>query len=396
MAAPFLKHLGAFALLVFCFPSSESACSVPYTYTRGSPNPLIIERAALKRYHESLNVTIDLPEFLVPDENGEISFASRRWYELKCREETPREFTCNSAETDIACGAAARPSILSLNDTCGQGESHVYTIGWSFGEQKFIPQITICFVDSNRTTSFVKHAINGRALPSKMDDGRRPSFTTPRFLAQRSVNSYYQRSNQVEVLRGIAVLTSTRFLARGHLAPDADYTLLQTQDATYSYANVIPQWQSINNGNWKNMEGGIRDIATRKKVELIAYTGTYFGVLRIGGVEIYLKTDETKKQLPVPAVMWKVVIDEVNSAGLAIFMVNYDERLEYIEEHMASLPLGDLCPELSQGPNALVDWDINDHVRGRTYCTSVADFVGVMDYVLPNPRSFYQSFELLK
>lgn len=52
-------------------------------------------------------------------------------------------------------------------------------------------------------------------------------------------------------IEGASSRRSSRFLARGHLAPDADYPLLGEQDATYYYSNVVPQWQSINNANWK-------------------------------------------------------------------------------------------------------------------------------------------------
>lgn len=52
-------------------------------------------------------------------------------------------------------------------------------------------------------------------------------------------------------ITGPSVARSSRFLSRGHLTPDGDYSLLAEQDATYYYSNVVPQWQSVNNRNWK-------------------------------------------------------------------------------------------------------------------------------------------------
>lgn len=54
---------------------------------------------------------------------------------------------------------------------------------------------------------------------------------------------------------------ATKFLARGHLAPDADFALSPHQLATYYYVNAAPQWQSINAGNWLRTETNSRIVA---------------------------------------------------------------------------------------------------------------------------------------
>ena len=53
------------------------------------------------------------------------------------------------------------------------------------------------------------------------------------------------------------------FLAKGHLAPDAAFVYQEEADATYFYINVAPQFQSINNQNWKAIETATREIAER-------------------------------------------------------------------------------------------------------------------------------------
>jgi len=44
--------------------------------------------------------------------------------------------------------------------------------------------------------------------------------------------------------------------------------------ATYYFANVAPQWQAFNNGNWKAVEIAVRDQARRTKADLLVFTGT--------------------------------------------------------------------------------------------------------------------------
>ena len=48
------------------------------------------------------------------------------------------------------------------------------------------------------------------------------------------------------------------YIARGHLAPNADFMNYPWQDATFTYIDVAPQWQSFNAGNWLDVENGIR------------------------------------------------------------------------------------------------------------------------------------------
>jgi len=41
------------------------------------------------------------------------------------------------------------------------------------------------------------------------------------------------------------------YLARGHLAPNADGIEAYERKATFYFVNVVGQWQTINGGNWK-------------------------------------------------------------------------------------------------------------------------------------------------
>jgi len=45
------------------------------------------------------------------------------------------------------------------------------------------------------------------------------------------------------------------------LSLDADFFYGFEQDATYFYFNVVPQFQTVNNGNWKRIEQGVRGYA---------------------------------------------------------------------------------------------------------------------------------------
>lgn len=89
-----------------------------------------------------------------------------------------------------------------------------------------------------------------------MVDSSRPGFKSMDMFSVSVANSYKKKTQKTTVaglLNTTDHLTSRsqHYLAKGHLAPDADFVLEAEQDATYLYGNAVPQWQAINNGNWK-------------------------------------------------------------------------------------------------------------------------------------------------
>ena len=75
----------------------------------------------------------------------------------------------------------------------------------------------------------------------------------------------------------IDVSSGSNYMARGHLCPDAAFITQLEQDATYYFLNIAPQYQSCNNGNWKALEGAVRDYAASKGYDFDVYTGTSEG-----------------------------------------------------------------------------------------------------------------------
>lgn len=148
----------------------------------------------------------------------------------------------------------------------------------------------------------------------------RPAFKKDDVFTTVPADAAYSRANQALVLGDRA--DPDRYLARGHLAPRADYVFGAQQTATFHYANAAPQWQRFNAGNWAALESAVRKLAAGRPAGLTVYTGTH-GVYRAAGRPVYLSKDRAgRPAIPVPLLFWKVVHDEAAGSAVAFVGLN--------------------------------------------------------------------------
>lgn len=78
---------------------------------------------------------------------------------------------------------------------------------------------------------------------------------------------------------------------------DSDNFYSTQQDSVYYYANTVPMWNQVKNGNWKLVENLVRQIAIDKKVKLSVWTGSIGSLtlpnMRNKLVEIFLYPADT-------------------------------------------------------------------------------------------------------
>ncbi|ODM90863.1 Nuclease [Orchesella cincta] len=251
-----------------------------------------------------------------------------------------------------------------------------------------LPLINICHNTNRDETIYAHHYIIGAGLNPYEVSNNRPSFKEGQFYTTISANDAYSQSsqkNQVAYLVGSQSLaekyinTSRSFyFARGHLAPDGDFVHIYEQNATYYYINVAPQWQAINNGNWKALESALRTYAKSKNTNLEVWTGGK-DVLKLDDVngnqvEIYLARDSKGKlSLPAPELSWKVLRDPSRNASVAVFMIN-NPHLTKIPSRLIVCP--DVCSQISW-----VTWDVKNVEKGYTYCCKMDSLKNSLPYL---------------
>eukprot|EP00096_Caligus_rogercresseyi_P009052 TRINITY_DN3004_c0_g3_i1.p2 TRINITY_DN3004_c0_g3~~TRINITY_DN3004_c0_g3_i1.p2 ORF type:complete len:435 (+),score=113.00 TRINITY_DN3004_c0_g3_i1:101-1405(+) len=208
-------------------------------------------------------------------------------------------------------------------------------IGWA-SSGNFSPQFSVCHNIADEITWYSNHTIKGslESFGTFEKDKSRPSYFKEgsQFFTKSSASTSYKLKTQKNKLlnmfgpkNGYFSVRHSFYLARGHLTPDGDFDLIHNSlaDATYHYINVVPQWQSFNNGNWKVLEASVRLFASLLSEDLNIYTGTY-GVLELthsNGTQLPMYLGENKL-IPVPEIVWKLVHASAQDEAMVFLGVN--------------------------------------------------------------------------
>lgn len=161
------------------------------------------------------------------------------------------------------------------------------------------------------------------------------------------------------------------YLARGHLSPDGDFVFVSSQFSSYFYINTVPQWQAINNGNWKSLEFAVRKLATSLGEEFKVITGSH-EVLTLENTkgkdtEMYLVAGN---KLPVPKYVWKIVYSLATKKAMAFVSLNNPFVTEVTDDDYLCK---DICEDYSWGSDA---WSIPE--KGLVYCCDVKQLKAVV------------------
>ena len=284
--------------------------------------------------------------------------------------------------TEVECGPSNKSATLA----------HV---GFKKGSA-FQQRITVCFDKEGEQSYFANHTIDGRELAEKREKSggggdsseERPSDFEDDFglFNQSSPGEAFKLDAQRKTLSNLlgareakrVLKKSSSFLARGHLAPDADFPDEEGRDATYTFLNVAPQWQAFNNGEWKSVEGAVRDYANKSKHRVEVFTGIH-GTLALksekegGEAELYLaKGKGCKTYMAVPENFWKILHDPEEKEAVVFVGLN-------VPESQNNLTSDALCPD--RCPSA--GWSLGERNSSSSalYCCSYADFAKSVSWV---------------
>ncbi|KAI5638102.1 DNA/RNA non-specific endonuclease domain-containing protein [Phthorimaea operculella] len=215
---------------------------------------------------------------------------------------------------------------------CYGGINSLHRVGFKI-QSKFYPLYEACLNDDLVATTYVKHQLLPSAKYTQVH-GNRATFIEGGLFGKVQVDKLYKNKKQRERLVTVLgegmdteYITKKQFLSRGHLAPQADFSLSAVRRATFHYVNTAPQWFRGNAGDWAALEEGLRRRAYTQNSTLDVYTGT-LGVLNLKNKDgrdtpLYLADDENNNGIvPVPMYFFKLVYDPRRRLSTGFVTIN--------------------------------------------------------------------------
>lgn len=285
----------------------------------------------------------------------------------------------NSAFGQLTCSAHSYHDAVGTNERCFNNNL-VIRIGFIVNNV-FYPKYWSCFDQSRLEVLYVWYEQNTpNAVHQTGVD--RPSWLAGSFFPGVAVNTMYTQVQQKATIASLVgneladkYVTSTQFLARGHLAAKTDFIYATGQRSSFYFINAAPQWQPFNAGNWNWLEQNLRARIGAAGYNTMIYTGT-FGVSQLRDqnnrlVDIYLHRDANNNpQLPVPLYYYKVVYDASRRIGTAFVSIN---NPYYTEQEVRALTF---CTDVCRNNNAFnwLRWQPDRIDIGYSFCCTVDDF----------------------
>lgn len=291
-------------------------------------------------------------KFWFPDEkSGLIEIASGQQIELFCADgfedtdsfQQKRQLlpTCVEDKTfqlkgekyqldELVCKSHSRYYVKRTNTTCAE-DSLIAFVGFNITNARFLQTMEICHNEKLHMTHYSHYKFYPTSYNYQKSTSR-TGFSKTGFYKGKNVNHLYTINQQKKTFGKLLndsydhYFSKKSFLSRGHLSAKSDHIFGSHQRTTFTFINAAPQWQRFNDGTWNTIENELKRYVSKKNMTVDCYTGAWGvsslpdnnGTLR----ELYLSVNGSVKQIPVPKLFYKIVIDAARNNGVVFIGVN--------------------------------------------------------------------------
>ncbi|KAH8311325.1 hypothetical protein KR044_005692, partial [Drosophila immigrans] len=320
-------------------------------------------------YHDA-HGKLQIPRFSAFDEGQILELHCQSKGKISIKHIGCRRGVLNPKDPQV-CPETIHANVL-VTDPDHYCPATMYRIGIEIQKQ-FFELYRACYDKANVQSYFSDAIIYWKPIHPKSP---RPMFDTDRLITPQQEASfqakniyttfgkiYGDKQNYIKKDRtGKAELV----INRGHLTAAGDMTFADQMISTFKYLNVVPQFKSINDGNWLQIEHWVGNNIPKKSV-LHVRTGA-LGVLSLLDFKPKRSLQPAflipeRKQNPVPEWMYKIVRN-ANDQLLHVF-------LTYNNIFNPTKPAAHKCCKVVKCPLTLPD----SAALGFSYCCNPDAFI---------------------
>ncbi|XP_002013825.2 uncharacterized protein LOC6588476 [Drosophila persimilis] len=267
------------------------------------------------------------------------------------------------------CKKPTTPKVEEVNDASCPYK--MYRVGYRFKNLAFLEIYRSCYNPDKVQAHFTIYM----AQTSKSAVERPMHFNTDRIISGAAAASFQntQIFSRYNALLGHQTYfaSSTNMFDRGHLTPSLDFAFKASRGQTNKYINLIPQFKTINRGNWKTIENWVRRQLSERHFDALKVCTGVLGVLELysstyrADIPMFLINNNKN---PIPKWIYKIVS---HISGRKFVFLTYNNA------HATTRPTGqvvsNVCRELpcrNFGLNVR-----NEGTAGYTFCCEPHDFI---------------------
>ncbi|XP_017081340.1 uncharacterized protein LOC108114738 [Drosophila eugracilis] len=291
-------------------------------------------------------------------------------YEAEGEQVNIRGFVCQSWPTYVA---------LRSGEAC-EGGTDLVQIGFDVAAG-FLSHVELCYDQQEQISRYARYELTPANVAYQRGVAQ-PGYLRSDFYTGEDVNVLYGQSHQLEAFNTALGVDASQYfdsskdlyLTRGQLAARLDFVHSSAQRATHFYINAVPQWRSVNIGNWLAVETSLRQFVADEALNVSVHSGSYdvSTLPNSQGIQTPLYLNAETKQLPVAKILYRIVIDQESRKGIVLVVVNnpHITLAETLQDYV-------ICEDIGAQLDWL-DWDKTDLQKGYSYACSVEDFIEVV------------------
>lgn len=346
----------------------------PLLTPQGALSWLLPDESGFYTVEEGSSIDLHCTGALVSPFNRYTALTARcvgdQLYEAEGQRVAIRGFVCQSWPTYEA---------VRTGETC-EGGTDLIQIGFDVAAG-LLSHLEICYDQQEQISRYARYELTPANVAYQRGVAQ-PGFLRGDFYTGEDVNVLYGQSRQLESFSAALGLDASQYfdstkdlyLTRGQLAARQDFIHSSAQRATHFYVNAVPQWRSTNIGNWLAVESSLRQFVADQGLNVSVHAGSY-GISTLPnseGVQTELYLNSETKQLPVPKILYRLVIDQDTRKGVVLIVVNnpHITLAQTLDDYV-------VCEDVGAQLDWL-DWDKTDISKGYSYACAVDDFTKVV------------------